>query len=124
MEKGELQKLLKDLEEEQKKLKGELGLIADENPEIKGDYKAHFHKPDSSDTADEKAQSVTEYERERAMEQDMEQRLKEVTETIEKIKKGEYGVCTNCSTTIQPKRLEAVPTARLCINCAEKASLI
>ena len=33
------------------------------------------------------------------------------------IEEGGYGVCTDCDQAIQKKRLELVPTARLCIDC-------
>jgi DnaK suppressor protein len=31
---------------------------------------------------------------------------------------GDYGFCTECREPIDEKRLEAVPTADTCINCA------
>ena len=35
------------------------------------------------------------------------------------IESGDYGDCFYCGEIINPRRLEADPTARLCINCAE-----
>ena len=36
---------------------------------------------------------------------------------LERIAKGEYGICVGCGKPIASKRLEAVPHARLCITC-------
>lgn len=119
----ELKKLREMLLAEKKVLEAELTRIGGENPAIKGDWKAHFHKNDPSDTADEKARSVSEFEEERAVEQNLELRLKEINETLERIDKGEYGTCDKCGSAISPKRLEAVPAVKYCIECAKKVTL-
>ena len=38
-------------------------------------------------------------------------------ETIARIDAGEYGYCESCGVEIGLKRLEARPTATLCIDC-------
>lgn len=43
--------------------------------------------------------------------------IKKIDETIAKIDAGEYGYCDNCGIEIGLKRLEARPTATLCIDC-------
>jgi DnaK suppressor protein len=43
--------------------------------------------------------------------------IKKIDETISKIEAGEYGYCENCGIEIGLKRLEARPTATLCIDC-------
>ena len=43
--------------------------------------------------------------------------LKTIQEALDRIEKDTYGYCTNCENPIQPKRLEAVPWARHCIQC-------
>jgi DnaK suppressor protein len=48
--------------------------------------------------------------------------LYEIESALTRIKKGEYGVCNNCGDEITPARLEALPWARLCLRCAERAS--
>jgi DnaK suppressor protein len=40
---------------------------------------------------------------------------------LKRIEGDEYGVCANCEEEMQQKRLEAVPWAKHCINCQEKA---
>ncbi len=43
--------------------------------------------------------------------------IKKIDEIIGKIDAGEYGYCDSCGIEIGLKRLEARPTATLCIDC-------
>ncbi len=43
--------------------------------------------------------------------------IKKINETITHIESGEYGYCEKCGVEIGLKRLEARPTATLCIDC-------
>ena len=43
--------------------------------------------------------------------------IKKIEETISRIDQGEYGYCESCGVEIALKRLEARPTATLCIDC-------
>jgi DnaK suppressor protein len=43
--------------------------------------------------------------------------IKKIDETIARIDGGEYGYCDSCGVEIGLKRLEARPTATLCIDC-------
>ena len=43
--------------------------------------------------------------------------IKKIDETISRIEAGEYGYCESCGVEIGLKRLEARPTATLCIDC-------
>ncbi len=43
--------------------------------------------------------------------------IKKIDETLAKIDEGEYGYCNGCGIEIGLKRLEARPTATLCIDC-------
>ena len=44
--------------------------------------------------------------------------VKEVQLALERLDAGTYGECTKCGEPINTARLEALPAARLCINCA------
>jgi DnaK suppressor protein len=46
--------------------------------------------------------------------------LQLLDEALARIKKDTYGVCVQCETELQQKRLEAVPWARNCTSCQEK----
>lgn len=39
-----------------------------------------------------------------------------------KLKKGTYGKCEKCGKPIEAKRLEAMPTATLCLSCSKKVA--
>ncbi|MBD5805498.1 RNA polymerase-binding protein DksA [Aromatoleum toluolicum] len=43
--------------------------------------------------------------------------IKKIDEAIGRINAGEYGYCDSCGVEIGLKRLEARPTATLCIDC-------
>ena len=43
--------------------------------------------------------------------------IKKIDETVAKIDSGDYGYCESCGVEIGLKRLEARPTATLCIDC-------
>ena len=47
--------------------------------------------------------------------------LREVRAALRRIHEGGFGTCLECETAISPKRLAAVPWARLCIGCQEAA---
>jgi RNA polymerase-binding transcription factor DksA len=46
--------------------------------------------------------------------------LADVDAALDKIEAGTYGACESCGGPIPDARLEAMPTARLCISCASQ----
>ena len=42
-----------------------------------------------------------------------------INEALERLDDEEYGLCQNCEKEINPKRLDAIPWARYCLNCQE-----
>jgi DnaK suppressor protein len=46
-------------------------------------------------------------------------RIKALDRAWEELQRGTYGVCRLCGKRIPQKRLEAVPTATLCVSCQE-----
>jgi len=46
--------------------------------------------------------------------------LQMVENALVRIREGAFGECVNCGNEINPKRLEAVPWTRYCIDCQEK----
>ena len=46
--------------------------------------------------------------------------LEDIDEALTKIEKGDYGKCEECGGDIPVERLEAVPYAKLCIQCKTK----
>lgn len=46
--------------------------------------------------------------------------LREVDDALAKFDEGTYGKCESCGEQITDARLEAMPSARLCISCASQ----
>ncbi|PWU04900.1 MAG: hypothetical protein C5B51_16060 [Terriglobia bacterium] len=46
--------------------------------------------------------------------------LREISDGLQRITQGTYGVCLECEEPISVKRLEAVPWARYCVSCQEQ----
>ncbi|MDQ7834102.1 MAG: RNA polymerase-binding protein DksA [Humidesulfovibrio sp.] len=46
--------------------------------------------------------------------------IKKITQAIQRIEDGEYGVCVDCGEDIGIARLKARPMTTLCINCKSK----
>lgn len=85
---------------------------------LRVDY--NVDKDELLDEADTAAQDI---------EQGMKMRLgnreslyfRKIEEALTRIKDGSYGHCVECGAHIGAKRLEARPTAELCIECKESA---
>lgn len=120
MDDKKLQQLKKALEDEKIIIETQLNRIAKPNPDVKDDWKATMVKPDQSETNDEKAHSITSYETRRAIEQQLEQRLKEVNQALLSIKTNTYGSCVSCKNDIPHERLTAIPVTIHCIDCQKK----
>lgn len=43
--------------------------------------------------------------------------MKQITSALDRIEEGTFGTCENCEDDIHPKRLQALPHARLCLAC-------
>ena len=46
--------------------------------------------------------------------------LQQVNDALARIEDGTYGFCQMCGKPIPQARLEAIPEAELCLNCADK----
>ncbi len=47
--------------------------------------------------------------------------LDQINRTLQQIDNGDYGNCQDCGSKISAARLEAVPFASRCIDCADRA---
>lgn len=61
-----------------------------------------------------------EREKDMGLQEMLESRLAQVETALTKLDQGCYGICEICGNEIDPKRLERLPFASLCISCAEK----
>jgi RNA polymerase-binding protein DksA len=72
--------------------------------------------PDSK----ERAQEVENDEVLGALDEIERNELNHINSALKRIDEGQYGTCESCGNNINFKRLEALPTATLCIQCADK----
>lgn len=100
----------KELEAQAARLRAELAKLAPSNrPSSIG------HRPiDGGDVADQASASANR-EQARLRSTMLEQRLAQVTEALQRLDAGTYGTCEVCGGTISQDRLEALPTATLCV---------
>ena len=68
------------------------------------------------DVGDEASQS---YERQVSLEisQNERETLRLIDDALDRLKRGEYGICSNCGESITDARLKAVPYTELCLQC-------
>jgi len=45
---------------------------------------------------------------------------RQLTEALDRLREGAYGICQDCGRRIPRRRLQAVPTATLCVPCQEE----
>lgn len=108
--KHEILDKFKELFEEQKKSLAYSTAILNED--------FHIQKDETLDDVD-----LTSVEMESSMRMRLRNRqglyLKKIDAALAKIEDGSFGCCEDCGEDIELKRLEARPTATLCISCKE-----
>jgi DnaK suppressor protein len=71
------------------------------------------HDPEGQTIAYERAQLTAVLDSAR-------RQVAELEEALRRLDTGTYGVCESCGDPIPPERLEARPTARMCVGCASR----
>ncbi|MCA1839348.1 MAG: TraR/DksA C4-type zinc finger protein [Actinobacteria bacterium] len=103
-----------------KRLDEELAYVQDELAQMgfatDGSVEVNFDEgfADAAQTTSERAKVLS-------LADGLRQRLEDTRAAIGRLEKGTYGICESCGKDIAPERLEAVPTASLCIDCKQKA---
>jgi DnaK suppressor protein len=107
--------LRSDLEEHRNRLRKE---IADQgvDPDSE-DFSVDLERgfADSAHSTAERARLI-------ALVKELRANLLDVERALGKMDRGIYGLCERCHQPIAAERLEAIPWARLCITCKQKAS--
>ena len=67
----------------------------------------------------EAADGTADLSRRVALEQSLKERLSGVGHALRELNEGTYSLCDGCGQAIDPARLEALPEASLCRNCAD-----
>ncbi len=94
-------------------LKGDLAVDIERTVQTMQDEATVFADPnDRASQESDIALELRNRDRERKL-------IKKIDESIARIDSGDYGYCDNCGVEIGLKRLEARPTATLCIDCKE-----
>ena len=96
----------------------QLQKFAKKSKKVKGDYETKFEQIGSHQ--DENAVEVSNYEDNLSVEHELEKELENIEGALKKTSENTYGICSKCGKQINPKRLEAMPEANLCIECSAK----
>ena len=92
-------------------LKSELGADIDKTVHTMQDEATVFADPnDRASQESDMALELRNRDRERKL-------IRKINQTMARIESGDYGYCDTCGIEIGLKRLEARPTASLCIDC-------
>jgi DnaK suppressor protein len=109
------------LEQRRQNLLGELSSVADRDPRTKQvAYNPGF--PNFGDSMEDNALEITAFEGNMVMEETLGVSLETTERALKKIEDGTYGTCEKCGQLIEPKRLEAFPSATACMSCKKKAA--
>jgi RNA polymerase-binding protein DksA len=102
------------LEQERDRLEAEVAAIDAEEretlSEATGENAYRDHMADQGSATFERELDMT-------LEENVREHLKEVRAALDRVEAGTYGRCERCSAEIPAERMEAVPTASLCITC-------
>lgn len=109
----------KKLKEEKRKIEQELKHVAMKNKKLKDDWITQYPQLDGGHLEEETDESE-EYENLLPVAYTLELDLKKINESLEKIKKGNYGVCEKCQKLIPKSRLNAYPQAAECLKCQDR----
>lgn len=61
-----------------------------------------------------------EYEKDLSVDANTEDLLRKAENALERLDKGEYGICESCGTAIPIARLEVLPYTTVCVECAQR----
>lgn len=115
MKESFVNEMKRKLEEERAELRKRLGSFAKEDKKVKNDFHSEF--PQYGDKEEDNATEVAEYQDNLSVEGNLENRLQEIEKALEKVSKGEYGICTRCNHEISEERLKVNPAAATCVKC-------
>ncbi|MFZ5364685.1 MAG: TraR/DksA family transcriptional regulator [Patescibacteria group bacterium] len=118
MNKKTLEKIKSQLLEQKAHLENELAKFARPSANDPSDYQANF--PNYGDDESENTSEVAAYDVNLSLEATLEKELRDVNKSLDRIAKGNYGICKYCQKEIEEARLLARPTSSACITCKTK----
>jgi len=120
MKRAELKKIKEKLEKEKLEIEKQLSTFAKKDKALPGDWDTkfpYFNGEAGGAILEKAADEVEEYATLLPIEYSLEERLQNIEQALEKIKKGTYGICEKCKKPIDKKRLKICPEAKFCKKC-------
>lgn len=74
---------------------------------------------DTADVADVATTRIEQFTEDRER-QRRQERIAQIEAAVQRIDDGTWGVCADCGSRIAAARMQALPTATLCVGCASK----
>lgn len=116
--KKEVDEIKKSLEDRKNKIEEELNKITKEDKYEHEAHKAIF--PQFGDKSDENASEIAIFTDNLSLGKSLEDTLRDIDNTLKRIKDGTYGVCKYCGEPISKERLKIRPISSACIPCKKK----
>jgi len=110
-----LKKIKETLEEKQTRIEQDLSKFAKKDPDAPGGYSSNFPNYGSKD--DENAAEVADYQVRLSMEDTLEKTLRDIKQSLKRLKDGKYGICKYCKKPIREERLLIRPDSSACMSC-------
>jgi DnaK suppressor protein len=92
--------------------------LEEERERLRAQLSEHGDDVEHDDNFADSGQVAAEQGENRALVGQLEETLAEVERALAKLDEGAYGICESCAKPISEARLEAMPAARYCIDCA------
>lgn len=108
-------KIKRTLLRQKKEVEEELKKIQSDDPMLSDGLAESVEPGSASWMADVHSKAV-------ALKENLQDLLSKTQRSLNRLNKGNYGKCEKCGKMIEPERLEAMPTATLCIADSKKSS--
>ena len=113
-DKAFLDKIEKLLLDKKQETEDKLAKLAHKNPDDKEDYEANY--VDVGSEEDDNVHEIEEFEVNNALVTNLEKELRDIKQSLDRLKKGTYGICKYTNKPINKKRLLARPTSSASIE--------
>jgi len=118
LKKATLEKIRKNLEQRKEQIEKELEAFTKKDEHVKDNYRSKF--PDFGDKEDENAKEIADYTDNLSIEFSLEKTLRDIKKALDRIDKGNYGICKYCGKPIPEERLMARPASSACVECKDR----
>jgi RNA polymerase-binding transcription factor DksA len=88
--------------------------------EVPGDWTVDIGTPEDIREFDSTSDRIEEITTNESILETLEERLREINTALEKIEKGNFGICDICKKDIEHDKLKANPATTRCMSCEIK----